>query len=105
MWNKPTDKELEKLPELYATEHQKLEDIIIHMHFFLGGCDWYVAEYGRKDRLFFGYAILNNDLQNGEWGYTSFDELCDLRTRHGFEVDRDLYWTPRRAGDIERIGK
>ena len=26
-------------------------------------------EFDPKDRIFFGYAILNNDLQNAEWGY------------------------------------
>ena len=69
MWNKPSEDELRQLPELYSTEGTRLEDKLVHMHFFLGGCDWFLAEYSQKDRIFFGYAILNNDLQNAEWGY------------------------------------
>ena len=32
----------------------------LYLHFFIGGCDWYVAEYDGDD-LFWGYVILNND--------------------------------------------
>ena len=103
MWNQPTDLELSKIPRLYATESTPLEEKIMHMHFFLGGCDWFVAEYSPDDRLFFGYAILNNDLQNAEWGYVSFDELIPLRTKESFEVDRDLHWKIRKASEIEQI--
>ena len=94
---------LEGLPALYSTEEVSLDEKVVHMHFFLGGSDWYAAEYGLKDRLFFGYAILNNDLVQSEWGYFSLDELQSIRTKHGIEVDRDLYWKPTKARDIEKI--
>ena len=45
MWNEPTKAELAELPELYSTEGQSIKETIIHMHFFIGGCDWYAAEY------------------------------------------------------------
>lgn len=51
----------------------------------------------------FGFAILNNDLDNSEWGYVSFDELREVRTRQGVEVDRDLHWEPRAVSKTERI--
>ncbi len=102
MWNEPADKELEKLPSLYATETVPLEEKLIQMHFFLGGSDWYVAEYDANDRLFFGYAILNNDLENAEWGYISYDELRSVSVR-GLEVDRDLHWQPRTAIQVDKI--
>ena len=88
MWNEPTPQALQQLPRLYQTEHVHLEDKIIHMHFFLGGCDWYMAEYDPKDRRFFGYVNLNNPA-NAEWDYTSYDELRAVNIQ-GFEVDRDL---------------
>ena len=102
MWNEPSEERLRQLPPLYATEKTDWRDTIIHEHFFLGGCDWYIAEYGPADRLFFGYAILNNDLDNAEWGYVSFNELRSVNVR-GIEVDRDLHWRPRPASEIERI--
>jgi len=93
MWNKPTTKQLAKLPRLYETENVKVTDKIIHMHFFMGGSDWYIAEYD-GEALFFGFAVLNGDTQMAEWGYISFSELCRLRS--GFvEVDRDLHWSPK----------
>ena len=63
MWNTPTKERLAKIPGFYQTEHIPLKDKLIHLHFFIGGCDWYVAEFDFED-LFFGFAILNNDFQN-----------------------------------------
>lgn len=103
MWNEPSLDELARLPELYSTEGTPARDKIIHEHFFLGGSDWYVAEYGSADRLFFGYAILNSDFDNAEWGYIGFDELRGVRTRLGIEVDRDLHWKPCRAVSVKNI--
>ncbi len=103
MWNEPSDEELARLPAFYSTESVPIADKLIPMHFFLGGCDWYMAEYSPQERVFFCYAILNDDFQNAEWGYASFDELRDLKTTQGFEVDRDLNWKTRKASEIERI--
>ncbi len=102
MWNEPSSQELEKLPSLYSQENVPSSDQLIHMHFFLGGCDWYIAEYDGRSRDFFGFAILNNDLQNAEWGYTNFDELRSISLR-GIEVDRDLHWTLRKASEVDQI--
>lgn len=102
MWNEPSVKRLARLPSLYATENTPWEQTVIHEHFFLGGSDWYAAEYDPADRLFFGYAILNNDLDNSEWGYFSYDELREINIR-GLQIDRDLHWRVRPAGEVERI--
>lgn len=104
MWNEPSAQELAKLPRFYETEDVEWPEKIIHMHFFLGGCDWYMAEYCPPERNFFGFAILNDDLQNAEWGYISFDELRSVNVR-GLEVDRDLHWRIRKASEVERIVK
>lgn len=104
MWNQPTHEELNELPRLYSTEDKSIKDKLIYIHFFIGGSDWYIAEYDPKDRIFFGYAILNNDLQNAEWGYMSLDELAGINVR-GIEVDRDMHWKPTRFWDIEGVQK
>ena len=105
MWNTPDANELRGLPRLYATENMAIGEKLIHMHFFLGGFDWYAAEYSPRERVFFGYAIFGNDLDNAEWGYFGLRELTDLRTPEGFEVDRDLYWNVRKASEIEKIAE
>jgi hypothetical protein len=106
MWNEPTKARLQKIPKLYETEDTPLEEKWIYLHFFLAGCDWFVAEFDGED-LFWGFAILNNDYEMAEWGYISFRELKELETCHGFEVDCELpeYWEVTKARDIEKIRK
>ena len=72
---------------------------MIHIHFFIGGSDWYAAEYSPDERNFFGYAILNNDLQRSEWGYFNYDEMRAIRIPPGIEIDRDLHWGVRPASE------
>ncbi|WP_319409374.1 DUF2958 domain-containing protein [uncultured Desulfosarcina sp.] len=104
MWNTPTKEELSRIPRLYETESIPLRDKLIHLHFFIGGCDWYVAEYD-GDELFWGYAILNEFTVNAEWGYISFAELRDLVVPPGIEIDRDLHWRIKMAREIPKITK
>lgn len=73
MWNEPSAQQLARLPRLYEIDNIPLKDKMIHMHFFVGGSDWYAAEYGPSDRRFFGYVILNDDRHDAEWGYFSLD--------------------------------
>jgi hypothetical protein len=104
MWNEPTQDRLAKIPRLYETENVDAKDKLIHLHFFIGGCDWYIAEYDGKD-LFWGYAILNDDRENAEWGYISFSELKEVKIAGWLEVDCELeeYWKVRKASEIEKI--
>lgn len=102
MWNIPSKEQLAKIPKLYQTEGMLLKDKPIHLHFFLGGCDWYIAEFDGDD-TFFGYALINNDLENAEWGYISFAELKEIKVPPGFEIDCEVYEEPRKAGEIGRI--
>ena len=102
MWNKPNELELSKIPKYYSSEEVPLKEKMIYMHFFLGGCDWYAAEYDPESRIFFGFAILNDDLEMAEWGYFSLQELCDVKVEF-LEVDRDLHFEPIKAMEIERI--
>jgi len=82
-----------------------LQDKIIHLHFFIAGCDWYAVEWDGDD-LFFGYAILNNDYHNAEWGYVSFAEIKSINIG-GLEIDCELaeYFKPRMASEIDKICK
>lgn len=104
MWNTPTKEDLSTIPKLYETEEINTKDKIMHMHFFLAGCDWYACEWDGEDR-FFGYAILNNDFQMSEWGYFSLSELASVKVSGAFEVDRDLHWRVRKAKDVDKICK
>ena len=89
MWNEPTEKQLNKLPRLYSTEDVRIPDKIIGMHFFIGGCDWWIVE-SDENGLMFGFANLG-DPQNAEWGYICLDELKSIKRQGVFEIDRDLH--------------
>jgi hypothetical protein len=104
MWNTPRIDILKAVPRLYETEHINLKDKIIHLHFFIGGCDWFIAEFDFEDILW-GYAILNNDMECAEWGYMSLQELKSIIVNSGVEVDFDLHWKKRPASQIEKICK
>ena len=101
MWNTPSQEQLDRIPRLYETEHIPLEDKLIYLHFFIGGCNWYVSEYDGDD-LFFGFAILNGDYEMAEWGYISFAELKSICV-HGLEIDCEMNWTLKKANEIENI--
>ncbi len=104
MWNKPTKKQLSRIPKLYETDNIPLKDKIIHLHFFIGGCDWFIAEYDHEgEDLFFGFTILNNDLDMAEWGYLSFSELQSIKVQGWLEIDNDLHWTPKPSKEVELI--
>jgi len=104
MWNIPSEERLSKIPRLYETEHIPLKDKEIHLHFFIGGCDWYVAEFDGED-LFWGFAILNGDHRNSEWGYLSFEELKSIKANGWLEIDceTEYFWKVRKASEIKAI--
>ncbi|GHV51836.1 hypothetical protein AGMMS49579_08030 [Spirochaetia bacterium] len=66
------EKQLKKCPKLYQTVGMKEHPAIFH--FFYGGTDIYICEYDGNDDMF-GYIILNGDLGNSKWGYTSLSEI------------------------------
>lgn len=84
MWNEPSQERLSRIPRLYETEPIPHKNKLIHLHFFIGGCDWFVAEYDGDD-LFFGSAILNNDTERAEWEYVSCRKLKEISV-HGIEI-------------------
>ena len=112
MWNLPSEKELAKIPKL-GVQDGKGKDIMIHMHFFMGNSDWYVAEFDGKD-TFFGFVCLNGWKDLAEWGYFSFKELKELKAKTTIkfdgelvsvpmEVDRNMHWTPKKVTEIPLI--
>jgi hypothetical protein len=106
MWNEPSKERLSEIPRLYETEETELREKLIYLHFFIAGCDWYIAEYDGED-LFWGFAILNEDYEMAEWGYISFCELKAIKLNGWLEVDCETeeVWQVRQASVIEKIRK
>ncbi len=96
-------KQIATMPKTYETEDLG-DDAPVTLHYFYGGSDWYIVERdaGIPDdeepgiqRQAFGFACLNGDYLNAEWGYIAIDELI----RHGVELD--LYYKPQTKRDIK----
>jgi len=103
MWNEPSEERLARISRLYETESTPIKNKLIHLHFFFGDCDWYIVEYDGTD-LFFGYVILNGDIQNAEWGYISFSDLKAICIK-GLEIDcePETLWPPTPVCQIPKI--
>jgi len=64
--------QLEKCPKIRATDGMKEHPAIFH--YFYGSTDIYICEYDKKDYMF-GFAVLDGDYNNSEWGYFDLTEL------------------------------
>lgn len=97
-----TEALLSRFEEIGSQE--AVADPIIVAKFFnpAGAGTWYATEYDPKEKLFFGYVSIFGDY-NDEWGYFALDELEFYKGAYGLGIERDLYWTEKRASKV--IGK
>ena len=81
------------MPKTYETDGTG-DQAIAHLHYFTGGCDWYITEKDCEDvqHQAFGLACIHES----ELGYISIVDL--LRCR----AELDLHFTPRTLADIWR---
>lgn len=93
----PPLEERATVPPLYATEHTPLGEKVVHLHYFVGACDWLVMELDPLNNTAFGWVDLG-DPASAELGYFSLDELASIAAPHPSGsfviVERDLYWEP-----------
>lgn len=82
------EKQLQEIP---ARSKVPIGKAIIHAHYFMAGSDWYVIDWDKKENLFFGFVVLNGDLQNAELGYFSFAELDEFN-RFPLLMNLDFHW-------------
>jgi len=110
----PPKADTRKVPDLYATGDAPMRDATIWLHYFAGGCDWWIAELGAPEVLddgtvswrAFGYACLG-DPGLAEWGTTDLFDLATTLVPIGTvrgavirnAVERDCYWTPAPAAE------
>lgn len=74
----------ENFPRLMSQDGKGIKSKV-HAHYFTGGSDWYITEWDNGDK-FFGYAIINDDTENSEFGYIDRKELI----KSGAELD--FHW-------------
>ena len=86
------DERIQKMPKSYQTDGQGGK-AIAYLHYFKGGCDWYITEKDMDGDTpqAFGRANIG---YGGELGYISIDELVENN------VELDLYWKPIPLSEI-----
>ena len=95
---------LGKVPALRSTDGDGFE-AVVHVHYFLGGWDWWITEIDPETLEAFGY-VRSPMCPDGEWGSLDLLELATASAPvhvkgrgvlAGFEapVERDCYWSQR----------
>lgn len=91
---KDVQKQIENCPAPYS-----MEDVVdppIVLHYFIGGCDWWLYELDKEELLAFGFVNLN-DPTCAELGYVSIEELVSIP---GMQLD--FHWTPTPLSVIKK---
>ena len=89
------DQRITDMPVTY--EQNEVSDPIAYLHYFMGGSDWYITEKdmeGKGTEQAYGYACLNGDMMNAEFGFISIDELCSIVIRGFMTIDLDFHFDP-----------
>lgn len=68
---------------------------VVHLHYFIGGCDWYVCGVDRGSLQAFGLCCIHKD----EIGYLQLSEVSA-------RAELDFHWTPKTLDEVraERAG-
>jgi hypothetical protein len=89
------DRRIADMPLTY--EQREVSDPVAHLHYFMGGSDWYITEKdmeGKGTEQAYGFACLNGDMMNAEYGFISIDELASLVIRGFMTIDLDFHFDP-----------
>lgn len=93
---------IKRLPPLYDTENTPLAEKVAQVKFFSlqGRGTWFGIEFDHETRNFFGYVVSPLGPDCDELGYFNLDELMAVRFGPIPGIERDLYFKPKKMGEI-----
>src|SRR5688572_19882885 len=99
-----------RIPPMRTFADAEIHDVIITAKFFANGtrAKWLVAEYDPTEQIIFCYVDLygGGRWMGAEWGYSSVEELEDLRLDGLPRVLNDENFTPRKFLEcVDREGR
>ena len=88
---------IENMPKTYDTENIEYPNKIAYLHYFHGGSDWYIIEKDKNSsqKQAYGFAILNDDTDNAEFGYIDIEEIKSMG-----KVELDFFFKPKAMREI-----
>jgi hypothetical protein len=91
-----------KLPKLYDTEHEPLEDKIARIKFFhpVSNWTWYVIEFDGEDLC---WGLVSG--HEAEFGYFSLAELNQVTGPFGLRIERDIFFRPTNVKELAAFGQ
>lgn len=90
---------INKMPKTYQTTKIDTDEKIVYLHYFFGDSDWFIVEKDKEPEQYqaYGYAILNGDYQNAEWGYIDIEALKATN-----KVELDFFFEPIKFGELKK---
>jgi hypothetical protein len=82
------------MPKTYEQDGKE-NQAIAYLHYFVGGCDWYITERDMEPEQLQAFGLANMG-HGGELGYISIVELISNN------VELDLYFTPKTLEEIQK---
>jgi hypothetical protein len=82
------------MPKTYEQDG-KGDQAIAYLHYFTGGCDWYITERDMEDEQHQAFGLADLFRDGGELGYISIVELL----QHGAELD--FHFTPKTLAELK----
>jgi hypothetical protein len=92
---------IDSMPVTYATDGQG-EDAVVHLHYFVGGCDWWITEKdvdGGIDQAYGWASLFGGGIRDAEPGYISIAEI--VAPGVAIRGELDLHWTPKTVREIK----
>ena len=83
-------------------EDEKVPLVIAKFFNPAGAGTWYATEYDPETNIFFGFVSIFGD-HNDEWGSFSLEELESFKGSFGLGIERDLFFSEKRASEIPII--
>jgi len=90
---------LDVLPAIGSTDGQGADAVaLVKLFTPWGSWSWYLTEASREGDDVQMFGLVDGHVK--ELGYISLNELVSVRGPMGLAIERDLYWTPKKLGDI-----
>lgn len=91
-----------KLPKLYETEHDPVEEktAIVKLFHPASNWTWYAIEFDGDDLC---WGLVNG--HESEFGYFSLSELSKIVDRFGLGIERDIFFRPTKVKELAAFSR